>query len=186
MGASKDTGYGPFNRQQPWCTWWVWAWGVVAVGLLAMIAARVPFYIWLPITAGTFGPMEGYGLSRSEDPYPPLTQVVREYVPRWLAFSLIYGAVGLGGGTWFHFAHRWWLAALGALLGWLTAHFDATYDAPAVQQENLKYQWYAQRLGLKKTRTRLVDNQRARVRADARAFQSRPTVDTNNTDGPAG
>jgi hypothetical protein len=106
--------------------------------------------------------MEGYGLSSAYDAYPPLTQVTREYSPRWLTFLLIYGVIGLAGGTWFHFSRRWWLAALGALLGWLTAHFEVTYDAPAVQQENLKYQWYAKKLGLNRLQRTLVSNQQVR------------------------
>ena len=157
-----SSAHGPLQRQVRWARWWILLWGVVAIGLLLAMALRAPFWAWLPAAAVGFGVMEGYGLSSAHDPYPPLTQVTREYSPRWVTFSLIYGAVGLGGGTWFHFAHRWWLALLTGLGGWLTAHFDVTYDSPAVEQENAKYQWYAERLGLHRLQARLAANQRAR------------------------
>ena len=155
-------GRGPLNRKQPWSTWWVLLFGAVAVGLLIAVCLRAPFQYWAPLAALTFLPMELYGLRDASDPYPPLTQITREWCPRWLTFLLIYGFAALAGGTWFHFHRRWWLAALGALLGWLTAHFDVTYDAPAVAQENAKYQWYATKLHLNALQGRLVTNQQQR------------------------
>ncbi|HET6792789.1 MAG TPA: hypothetical protein VFH45_00015 [Acidimicrobiales bacterium] len=156
-------GYGPFGRPVRWAPWWVFLWGVVAVGLLLAMALRASFWAWLPAAVVSFGTMEGFGLSSADDPYPPLTHVTREYSPRWLTFTLIYGAVGLGGGTWFHFSHRWWLALLTALAGWLTAHFDVTYDAAAVQQESTRYQWYAGKLHLRRFQARLAAIQMART-----------------------
>ena len=148
--------------QKPWKTWWVWLFGVVAVGLLLAVCFAAPFELWAPIALVTFGTMEGYGLSSTNDAYPPLTQITRKWCPRWFTFLLIFGFVGLAGGTWFHFQRRWWLAALGALLGWLTAHFDVTYDAPAVKRQNAQYQRYAQKLHLRRFQQRLAENQRRR------------------------
>jgi hypothetical protein len=161
-GAPHTEGYGPLNRQEPWKRWWVLLFGVVAVGLLLAVCLRAPFEWWAPAAAVTFVPMESFGLLRAHDPYPPLTQITREWSPRWATFLLIFGFVALAGGTWFHFHRRWWLAALGALLGWLSAHFDVTYDAPAARQENAKYQWYAKKLHLQRAHRRLVENQRHR------------------------
>ncbi len=161
-----EEGHGPLNRQEAWSRWWVLLFGLVAVGLLLAVCFQAPFEYWAPIAAVTFLPLELYGLRDAHDAYPPLTQITREWCPRWVTFGSIFGFVALGGGTWFHFHRRWWLAALGALLGWLVAHFDVTYDAPAVKQENAKYQWYARKLHLGRLQERLVDNQHAR---DARA-----------------
>jgi hypothetical protein len=161
MQTSAIVGHGPFNRQAPWATWWIWLWGVVAGGLIVSVCFRAPFMWWSLAALVGFGVMEGYGLSNADDPYPPLTEVIREYIPRWAAFALIYAAVGLAGGTWFRFPHRWELGALVGLLGWFTAHFDVTFDAAAIQQENAKYQWYAQKLHLAGLHQRLADTQSA-------------------------
>jgi len=156
-------GHGPFLRQVRWAAWWVTVFVGVTTGLLVWMALRATFLWWALSAAFVWLPMELFGAFRSPvDAYPPLTQITREYVPRWVTFALIYGAVGLGGGTWFGFRHRWWLAALGILLGWLTTHFDVTYDAPAVKQENAKYKWYADKLGLKRVSAKLAANQRKR------------------------
>jgi len=161
-------GHGPFQRQAKWEAWWIWLWGFVAVGLLVSVCFRAPFMWWALAGLLGFGIMEGYGLSSANDAYPPLTQVVREYVPRWVAFSLIYFAVGLAGGTWFQFSHRWELAALVGLLGWFTAHFDVTFDSAAVKQENAKYVWYASKIGIKKVGAKLGAIQQARDTARPR------------------
>jgi hypothetical protein len=155
-------GHGPFGRQQRWSTWWIVAWIAVAVVLVAGVFFAVPFWSWLPAAIVLFGGMEGYGLVHPDDPYPPLTDVIREYLPRWLAFLLIYAGVGFAAGTWLHYAHRYELALLGALLGWLTAHFDVIFDAAATQFENRKYAWYADRLHLGWARERLDAARRAR------------------------
>jgi len=150
-----QVGYGPLNRSQPWKTWWVWLWGAVAVVLLVSVWFRTPVMIWSIVTAVVFGAMEGYGLSHAEDGFPPLTQVIREYVPRWLAFSLIYACAGMAAGTWFRVHDRAGLAVLVGLVGWFTAHFDTAFDRPAVVQEATKYAWYAERAGWASTAARI-------------------------------
>ena len=139
--------FGPFKRPVRWSRAWVWAWGVVAAGLLISVWFRAPFMAWSIAALVFFGSMEGYGITHPHSPYPPLTQVIREYVPRWLAFSLIYGCTGLAAGTWFRVHNRIGLALITGLLGWFTAHFDTTFDNQAVVQESTKYAWYADRLG---------------------------------------
>jgi hypothetical protein len=139
--------YGPFKRPVRWSRAWVWAWGVVATGLIISVWFRAPFMAWSVAALVFFGGMEGYGISHPHSPYPPLTQVIREYVPRWLAFSLIYAGTGLAAGTWFRVHNRIGLALITGLLGWFTAHFDTTFDNQAVVQESTKYAWYADRLG---------------------------------------
>jgi len=143
--STTGVGHGPLRRSAPWKTWWVWLWGVVAVALLVSVWFRAPFMIWTIATVVAFGGMEGFGLTHAAQGYPPLTQVIREYIPRWLAFSLIYGCAGMAGATWFRVRDRIGLAVLVGLVGWFTAHFDTAFDNAAVVQERAKYAWYADR-----------------------------------------
>jgi fatty acid desaturase len=128
--------------QEPWETWWLWLWGVVAVALIVLIFF-LPFKWWGVAALVGFGTLEGFGLSSPDDGYPPLTQAIRKYVWRWLAFGLIYGVVGGAGATWLKYPHPWRVALLVGLLGWFTAHFDVTYDNDAAEQERAKYQMVA-------------------------------------------
>lgn len=168
--STKATGqYGPFNRAVPFKRWWCWLWGVVAVGLIVSVWFRTPFMVWTLAVVCTFGVMETIGVFCLDEGYPPLTQVIVEYVPRWLAFSLIYACTGLAGGTWFHFRERVELALLTSLLGWFTTHFDTAFDGTLMRRENVKYAWYARRLGMRVTSERIAarDESRARRQQDA-------------------
>ena len=140
-------GHGPFKRVEPWKTWWVWLWGAVGVGLLVSVWFRTPWMVWSIVMVATFGVLEALGLLYEDVGYPPLTQVIREYVPRWVAFALIYAATAMAAATWFNVPDRVGLMLLGGLVGWLTAHFDTAFDRAAVLQENTKYAWWADRLG---------------------------------------
>jgi hypothetical protein len=120
-----------------WARWWVWLWGSVAITLLVLLWV-IPFKWWGLLAGIGFGTMEGIGLLRDDDAYPPLTHVIRRYVPRWLAFTLIYGILGGAGGHWFHLPNATGVGFLFGLLGWLTAHFDATFDGEAKRQERAK------------------------------------------------
>jgi hypothetical protein len=119
--------------------WWLYLWGVVALGLIALVFF-LPFKWWALLAAAGFGTMESIGLHDSHDPYPPLTHVIRKYVPRWAAFTAIYGFAGAAGAVWFKVGKPWRLGAMLALLGWLTTHFDVTFDDEKVAEERLKRQ----------------------------------------------
>jgi hypothetical protein len=138
---SQATGPGPqpvsFHR------WWVWLWGAVAVALIVLVPF-IPFKWWALLALIGFGTMEGIGLYVGGR-YPPLTGVIRRYVPRWVAFSLIYGITGGAGATWFRAPHPLRLAALVGLLGWFTAHFDVAFDDQKMAEERAKYR----RIGLR-------------------------------------
>ena len=121
----------PFKR------WWLWLWGVVAVVLIALVFL-LPFEVWALLALIGFGTMEGIGLFVGGE-YPPLTQVIRRYSPRWVAFSLIFGITGGAGATWLEASHPLRIAALVGLLGWFIAHFDVTYDDSAIREEQTKY-----------------------------------------------
>ena len=75
--------------QGGWARWWVWTWGMVAVALIVLVFL-IPFRWWAVATLVGFGTMEAIGLLRPEDAYPPLTQVIKRYVPRSIAFTAIY------------------------------------------------------------------------------------------------
>jgi ABC-type Fe3+ transport system permease subunit len=123
--------------QVPWARWWLWLWGAVAVGLIVLFFV-VPLKWWAVAAFAGFGIMEGIGLIRPTDPYPPLTHIIRRYVPRWVAFTAIYGFAGGAGAVWLGFPHPGRLALLLALLGWLTSHFDVTFDQAREEQERAK------------------------------------------------
>jgi hypothetical protein len=124
---------------QRWAPWWLWLWGLVALSLIALMFF-LPFKWWALAGLIGMGGMEGLGLAHPNDAYPPLTQVVREYVPRWIAFTAIYGLVGAGGSVWLRLSHPEKLGLLFALLGWFTTHFDVTFDHAKTNQERAKYQ----------------------------------------------
>jgi len=121
----------------PWARWWLYLWGLVAVGLIAA-TFFIPFYWWAVAAGIGFGVMEGVGLLREGDPYPPLTHVIHRYVPRWVAFPAIYGFTGAAGSVWLHLSRPGRLGALFALLGWFTTHFDVTFDETKVAEERQK------------------------------------------------
>jgi hypothetical protein len=120
-----------------WSRPWLVTWAVVALTLIILIFV-VPFEVWALATLVGFGGLEAYGLWRADDAYPPLTDVIARYVPRWVAFSAIYGITGGAAGTWFGF-HPARLALLVGLVGWFTAHFDVAFDAGGRLQEREKY-----------------------------------------------
>lgn len=121
----------------PYKTWWVWLWGAVALALIALLFI-LPFVWWALAALVLFGVMEGIGLA-VDGAYPPLTQVIARYIPRWLAFTLIFAIVGAAGANWYHVNHPIRIAALVGLLGWFIAHFDVTFDATTSAQEHAKY-----------------------------------------------
>jgi hypothetical protein len=121
-----------------WARWWLWLWGAVSVTLL-VLAFFLPFGWWAFAAAVGFGSLEAFGLWRADDAYPPLTHVVRRYVPRWAAFTAIYAYAGAAGGTWLRLAHPEKLALLFAILGYLTTHFDVTFDQRLEDEERAKH-----------------------------------------------
>jgi hypothetical protein len=110
-----------------WALWWVLLWAGIAAVLVGY-AFSAPFNRWAVAATVAFGIPEAFALLKKADAYPPLTHVTRHYLPKWLAFALIYGLVGTIGSFWFGAQHPTRLGALAALLGWLTAHFDSVYS----------------------------------------------------------
>ena len=126
----------------PWARWWLWLWGGVAVTLL-VLTFFLPFRWWALAAATGFGTMEGVGLIKPDDPYPPLTHVIRRFVPRWIAFTAIYAFTGAAGSVWLRVSTPLRLGALFALLGWFTTHFDVAFDTTKSMEERVKYEMIA-------------------------------------------
>jgi hypothetical protein len=127
------------SRRITWARWWLWLWGGVAVGLIVLALTPVlSFKEWAAAALVGFGSMEGIGLYKADDRYPPLTQVIRQFVPRWAAFPAIYGITAAAGGVWLHFSQPHRLGLLFALVGWLSTHFDTAFDGRAALEEREK------------------------------------------------
>ena len=107
-----------------WSKWWVVMWAVLAA-VLAVLALVLPLRWWM-LTAGIgFGVPEWYGLRVRDDAYPPLTSVIRRYLSRWQALTLMYTLGFLAARSW---DSVWAWAVVGGVLGFVTSHFDLTYD----------------------------------------------------------
>ncbi len=111
--------------------WWVALWAVnmvVLVGLL-LSGARVSTF------AAAAGPLfllpEAIGLRRRRDQLPPLTYVIRRYVPRWLVDSTVFAGGAFAAMAWWPDPHRTVvMVTVAFIVGWLLNHFDTTFDGP--------------------------------------------------------
>lgn len=106
---------------------WVALWVASCAALLALVPALGVWH-WLTVALVLFGVPEVIGLLRRDDAFPPLTFVLRRYVPRWLTHTAVSGAWGAVSAYWLGFPRPWAVGALLALYGWLGDHFDVTYD----------------------------------------------------------
>lgn len=70
-----------------WNRFFLWAWGA-----------------WALTTLIFFGILEWFGMRQPADDKPPLTFVIRRYVPAWLFFASLFG---LGGWLIQHFLFTW-------------------------------------------------------------------------------
>lgn len=108
-------------------TWWLYLWAITATVILTSLWF-LPFHWWAVLTFVTFGTMEGIGIYVS-GPYPPLTDVIRKFLPAWVTFPAIYALVTWAGTRWFHWPHSLGVGLLAGLLGWFQQHFDGKYDS---------------------------------------------------------
>ena len=114
--------------------WWLWLWGVVALVDIALaFLPQLPFRWWVVLVVCTFGPMEAIGIFDNQaGKYPPLTDVIRSFVPAILAFPIMFALAAAAGGAWGAAWNRPWTVALwAALTGFLTIHFVQRYAQPA-------------------------------------------------------
>ncbi|HEX9374783.1 MAG TPA: hypothetical protein VGB19_00850 [Actinomycetota bacterium] len=112
-----------------WNKWWILMWFVTGPGLI-VLAFFIPFWAWVPAALVGFLLPEIISLVKEKDSLPPLTHTIRHYLKDFLAFPIIYFAVGAVGAHWLDFRRWWAVGGLFALLGWLTDHFSVTYAHP--------------------------------------------------------
>jgi hypothetical protein len=100
--------------------------GALAIGITPgrFVSLAVPLFL-LP---------EAIGLLRKGDSLPPLTYVIRRYIPRWCVYPIVWSFGAWGAISWSSlkpqaYRNLVWLA-LAFVVGWLNEHFDVTYDSP--------------------------------------------------------
>ena len=117
-----------FNR------WWIALWAANVAALTALLVAGVSPLAWAAAFIVLFMLPEMVGLRKREDALPPLTYAVRRYSPRWIPDAVTWGVAAwmfaawvLSGAT----LHPVFVSvAIFGTAGWLTNHWDVTYDGP--------------------------------------------------------
>lgn len=113
-----------------WNKAWLWLWVFCTVELVALAHFLTPG-AWLAAFFALFLAPELVGLRIHQDTLPPLTYAVRRYLPRWIPTAATFA-----GGAWL--AMLWVPTAkhpavvavvIATFVGWLTNHWDVTYDA---------------------------------------------------------
>lgn len=119
------------EKHARWSPLWVALW-VANTSVLTWLVPRLTMRLWLAWAVVLFLVPEFIGLARHHDALPPLTYVVRRYVPRWVPTSVTFGAAAWFAATWVPHAEHPGLVAVGiaAVAGWMTNHWDVTYDDP--------------------------------------------------------
>lgn len=112
-----------------WSKAWVLLWLVNVVVLAALAPFMVPRR-WAAAFALLFLLPEMIGLLRHHDALPPLTYVVRRYVPRWVPTAVTFGCGAWLAEMWVDRADHPLLALviIATFVGWLTNHWDVTYS----------------------------------------------------------
>ena len=113
-----------------WSPAWVVMWVVNMLALVGLELYGVAPVTWGSAFLALFLAPELVALRRHKDALPPLTYVVRRYVPRWIPTAVSFGI-----GTWL--AVAWWprvshpllvVIGIASFVGWLTNHWDVTYS----------------------------------------------------------
>lgn len=123
--------------KEPMKPWYVAMWVINVAVLLGLFAYGVTPTEWSSAALALFLAPELVGLRSNIDALPPLTHVVRLWVPRWLTYT-VTGATG----AWM--AVAWWGKAVHPLIVevviagtvfWLVEHWREAYDAFAKVQQ---------------------------------------------------
>lgn len=121
-----------YPNEDDWNPWWILGWYVTTIGWIAYGLWARDFWRGVPAFVVLFFPQEIYAIRKKDDAFPPLTHVVRNRFPSWLAFLLIFATVAAVSARWAGLEWR----AVGlitlpvAALGWIIEHFLATYAGP--------------------------------------------------------
>lgn len=113
---------------------WIGLWAANVVALTGLLAAGVSPRAWASAFVVLFLLPEMVGLRVRGDSLPPLTYAVRRYVPRWVPSAVTWAVAGWMAGAWV-LDHRavhpvLVLVIVFGMAGWLTNHWDVTYDGP--------------------------------------------------------
>jgi len=111
-----------------WHRWWVLGWSALLV-VIVLAVVFLPWWWWLVIAAvGFLGP-ELWAVTHEPSSTPPLTSILRRYVPSWVAFPLLGSLVGGIVAFWIAGPFIGLMIGLAAGLGfWLIEHFTSTYS----------------------------------------------------------
>lgn len=120
------------SLREEWNILWLLMWLVFSAALV-VLAFNLPFWPeWAVMTIPLFFIPEGISIWKQRDSLPPLTHLIRHFLPNWLAFPLLYFLVGSIGARALDFGYprNLHVGGLFAILGWLTDHFAVTYAEP--------------------------------------------------------
>ncbi len=112
-----------------WNKLWVAMWILTAPSVVVS-AFFVRIWLWIPAAVVGFLLPEMISIHKEDDSLPPLTHMIRHFLPDWMAFPLIYFSLGSVGAHWLNFHRPAAIGVLMGLLGWLTDHFTVTYAKP--------------------------------------------------------
>ena len=125
------------RNKAKWNPWWILGWYVTTIGWIVYGLWARDFSRGVIAFVVLFLPQEMYAISKDNDAFPPLTHVVRNRFPGWIAFPVIFATVAAVSARWA--ALGWRAAGLITLpvaaLGWLIEHFLATYAGPDPRRE---------------------------------------------------
>lgn len=114
--------------------YWVALWAINCVILVSMLYAGVSPMAWFTAFVVLFLLPEMIGLRRRGDSLPPLTYTIRRYVPRWVPSAVTWGVAAWMAWVWClgpeasaEHPLLVFIAIIGTA-GWLTNHWDVTYD----------------------------------------------------------
>lgn len=133
VAPGAKTGTMGFRARIPehWSKVWVVMW-LVSAPAVVVLAFFLPFWEWVAVALVGFlvpemisNRKQGQG-----DRLPPLTHTIRHFLPNWVAFPLIYFALGSVGAHWLGVSPRFGVGGLLGLLGWLTDRFIGVYARP--------------------------------------------------------
>ncbi len=110
-----------------WNNWWVAMWVAIFI-TLAVTAFVLPFWTWWLLVAILFGIPEFIGARITSDSFPALTNVIVRYIPREIAYPIIFGLAAGVGAYWFGLKHPVGVGLLVGLMGWFIAHFERRYE----------------------------------------------------------
>lgn len=107
---------------------WLWVWGFNSLILIGF-GLLLPFRWWAIAAFVLFAPFEFIGLRYRNPKYPPLTDVIRVYVPQYACLALIWGLGAAAASKWgVVFTDTISIALFFAAMGWVTVHFLTKYQ----------------------------------------------------------